>query len=65
MPRGTPMAQVEIMSLRDGGYVVFDTSPETWRGGLQRPPIFAAGNKDDLLDYLEKRLAEHQPEPEE
>lgn len=65
MPRSTPMNSVEVVSLRDGGYVVFDTSYESRTPGRERCPVFAVGNKDDLLDYLEKRLAEHQPEPEE
>lgn len=65
MTRRTPMNSAEIVSLRDGGYVVFDTSHESHRAGYERVPVFACGSKDDLLDYLEKRLAEHQGEPED
>lgn len=65
MSRGTPINAAEVVSLRDGGYIVFDTSHESRHAGMERAPVFACFSKDDLLDYLEKRLAEHQGEPEE
>ena len=65
MSRGTQMREVRISSLRDGGYIVFDSSAWISSPGLDREPVFACSSKDDLLDYLEKRLAEHQPEEED
>ena len=56
--RGTPINSAELVSLRDGGYMVFDTSHESRNAGYERVPVFACGSKDDLLDYLEKRLAD-------
>lgn len=64
MSRGTPISEARIVSLRDGGYVVFDGSHDGSALGFERRPVFACGSKDDLLDYLEKRLAEHQGEAE-
>ncbi|MBN9458487.1 MAG: hypothetical protein J0I54_17795 [Bosea sp.] len=62
--RGTPINSAEIVSLRDGGYMVFDTSHESRHAGMERVPVFACGSKDDLLDYLEKRLADPPSEEE-
>lgn len=65
MSRGTPIVEARVVGLRDGGYIVFDSSHWASDRGLERVPIFACSSKDELLDFLEKRLAEHQGDAEE
>lgn len=65
MKHPTPLSEARIASLREGGFIVFDDSCWHKGPGMRPEPIFACSSKDELLDFLEKRLAEHQGEAEE